>query len=169
MDILKTATDWTRAEVLSSAVFVVFGLMFLAASFGFWQLGKTDVARAYTIPTLLAGGLLVILGVGLLVPSFQRIEGFAAAYGADSSAFVTAELARSEKVLNEYRIAVFRVIPLMVATCAILIMLLDCPLWRASLITIVAILGVILVVDTNAHARLEAYHTQLERAAKQQR
>ncbi|WP_222435302.1 hypothetical protein [Puniceibacterium confluentis] len=60
MDIVKTATDWTRAEMLSSSFFILFGLSFLLASFGFWQLGRTDIARAYVVPMLVAGTLILI-------------------------------------------------------------------------------------------------------------
>ena len=83
MDILKTAIDWTRAEMASSAVFVLFGLVFIASSIGFWQLGKTDVAKAYVVPTLIAGTLLLILGSGLLLQSYGRVTSFAEAFNAD--------------------------------------------------------------------------------------
>lgn len=51
MDILKLATDWAKAEVFSTSFFIVFAVVFLIASLGFWQLGKTDLARAYIFPT----------------------------------------------------------------------------------------------------------------------
>ncbi len=88
MDILKTAIDWTKAEMLSSSFFILFGATFLLASYGFWHLGKTDVARAYVIPASVAGGLLLIIGVGIFVQSYGRITGFAQAYEADASAFL---------------------------------------------------------------------------------
>lgn len=64
-------------------------------------------------------------------------------------------------MLNEYRIAVFRVIPLIIDVCALAIPFFEAPLWRASLITTIAIMAVILVIDTNTSARLEAYRGQL--------
>jgi hypothetical protein len=72
MDILKTATDWAKAEVFSIAFFILFGIGFVAAGIGFWQLGKTDLARAYIIPTLVAGALLLIIGFGLFLPISQE-------------------------------------------------------------------------------------------------
>lgn len=62
MDILKMATDWAKGEIFSSAFFIIAGVLFVAASIGFWQLGKTDMAKAYIIPTLVAGALLMIIG-----------------------------------------------------------------------------------------------------------
>ena len=41
MEILKTATDWAKTEVFSSAFFIIFGVVFVLASIGFWQMGKT--------------------------------------------------------------------------------------------------------------------------------
>ncbi|MGP6086327.1 hypothetical protein [Antarctobacter jejuensis] len=75
MDILKTATDWAKAEVFSSSFFILFGAAFLVASFGFWHMGKTDMAKAYVIPTLVAGGLLLILGGGLVYGSQKASQG----------------------------------------------------------------------------------------------
>ena len=55
MDMLKTAIDWAKAEVFSTSFFIVFGVLFVLTSIGFWQLGKTDMARANINPTLVAG------------------------------------------------------------------------------------------------------------------
>lgn len=165
MDILKTATDWTRAEMFSSAFFILFGIGFLLASLGFWQLAKTDVAKAYVVPTLIAGTLLLIIGLGIFVPSQTRVASFAAAHTQDPGAFVATELARAERVLNEYRIAVFRVIPVIIAVCALLFMVLDGHLWRASFVTTIAMMAAILLVDTNANQRLQDYRLALVEAA----
>ncbi len=59
MNIVNTATDWTRAEMLSSAFLILFGLSFLLASLGVWELGRTDMARAYVVPMLVAGALIL--------------------------------------------------------------------------------------------------------------
>lgn len=161
MDIVKTATDWTRAEMLSSAFFILFGLSFFLASLGFWQLGRTDMARAYVVPMLVAGTLILIIGVGLFIPSQARLTNFPADYAIDAAGFVADEVARADRVLNEYRIAVFRVIPLIIAVCALAIPFFEHPIWRATLITTIAMMAVILVIDTNANERLEGYREQL--------
>ena len=166
MDIVKTATDWARAEMLSSAFFILFGPSFLLASLEFWQLGRTDMARAYVVPMPVAGMLILIIGVGLFFPSQARLTSVPAAYAIDSADFIAEEIARADRVLNEYRIAVFRVIPLIVAACALAILYFQTPLWRASLITTLIMMAVILVIDTNANARLEGYREQLALAGK---
>ncbi len=168
MDILKTAIDWSKAEMVSSAFFVVFGVVFLVAGLGFWQLGKTDVAKAFVIPALVAGTLLVILGAGLLFSNQSRLAGFPAAYNKDASAFIASEIDRVDKTMKEYGTAVFLVIPIIIAVCSMLIIFLDAPLWRAIMITTIAMMAVILIVDTNANGRLEAYKGQLLSAAKQE-
>lgn len=160
MDILKAATDWTKAEVFSSTFFIGFGLMFLLASVGFWHLGKTEMARAYILPTLVAGGLLLAIGLGIFAQSYLRVTGFETAFTSDAPSFVASEIARAERVLNSYTVSVFRIIPLIIAACAVLIVFLDTPTWRAALVTTIAMMSVILMVDTNAHARLKAYQAQ---------
>ena len=166
MDILKAATDWARAEAFSSAFFILFGIVFLLASIGFWQLGKTAVSKAYVIPTLIAGSLLLVIGLGLFFNNKSRITSFPIAYNKDASAFVETEIVRAEKTLNEYKTIVFRIIPLIIAVSALLIIFIDKPVWRASNITIIAMMVVLLLVDSNADARIEAYKKQLVLAEK---
>ena len=74
MDILKAATDWAKDELISTPFFILAGAVFLMCSLGFWQVGKTDLARAYIIPTLVAGSLLVIIGLGLFFTNKARIQ-----------------------------------------------------------------------------------------------
>jgi len=62
MEILKIATEWAKAEVFSSRFFVLFALLFLIGSIGFWQLGKTETAKAYTIPTVVVVVVVVVVG-----------------------------------------------------------------------------------------------------------
>ena len=167
MDILKTATDWAKAEVFSTTFFILFGLVFVAASIGYWQLGKTELARAYIIPTLVAGALLLIIGFGLFFTNKSRIAQFEKAYNKDAAAFVESELARAESTLKEYKTIVFTAIPIIIAACAIIIMFISKPVWRASMITTIAMLVVILLIDGTAHARMETYKKQFILVEKQ--
>ena len=161
MNILKEATDWAKAELFSTPFFVLFGIMFVAASIGFWQLGKTDIARAYIIPTLVAGVLLMIIGLGLFFNNKARITQFEKDYNNDKLAFVESELERAEATLKEYQTVVFKAIPVIIAVCALMIIFLNAPIWRASLITTIAMLSVILLIDGTAHDRIDAYNEKL--------
>lgn len=164
MDILKASIEWARAEVFSSQFFILFGVFFLIASLGFWQMGKTELARAFVTPTFVAGVLILIVGVGIFFANRSRISSFEKAYHEDATAFVTSELARTEKSMNEYQTIVFKVIPVLIIIACLLIMFSDRPMWRAISTTVIAMLVVILLVDNNANARIEAYHQQLELA-----
>ena len=162
MEILKLATEWAKAEVFSTRFFILFAILFLTASLGFWQLGKTEIARAYIIPTLVAGTLLMTIGLGLFYTNKSRITQFEAAYNQDSTAFVESEFARIEKALNEYKTIVFKAIPFLIIVAALLIVFVDRPIWRASAITAIAMLVVILLIDGTAKDRIENYGKQLE-------
>jgi len=161
MDILKLATDWAKAEVFSSTFFVIFGVAFILAGVWFWQLWKTQIAKAYILPTLIAGGLLLIIGIGIFFANKARTSSFVTDYTNDASTFVQSEIVRTEKSLNEYRVIVFKVIPFIIVLCSLLIVFIDSAKWRACMITIIAMMVVILVVDSNANARLEIYSEQL--------
>lgn len=161
MDIIKASTDWARAELFSTPFFVIFGLGFLIACFGFWQLGKTEMARAYIIPTLVAGSLLIIIGLGLFFTNKSRLANFPVAYEKDAKAFIASELERTEATLKEYDTIVFKAIPLILIICSLIILFMNKPIWRASAITAMAMLMVILLVDGTASARVENYSKQL--------
>lgn len=161
MSILKTATDWARVEIFSTSFFIVFGVVFLLASVAFWQLGKTDIAKAYVISTAVVGVILIIIGVGLSYTNYTRVTDFEVAYTQDAADFVTSEIARAEATLKEYQLVVFKIIPVLIAICALLIIVMDAPMWRASLITTIAMLAVILLIDGTAHSRIEIYYHEL--------
>ncbi len=158
MEIIKASTDWARSELFSTPFFVLFGIGFLIASVGFWQLGKTEMARAYIIPTLVAGSLLVIIGVGLFFTNKARQTNFPIEYNKDASAFVKSELDRAAATLKEYDTIVFKAIPFIIIVCSLIIVFLDKPIWRASAITAIAMLVVILLIDGTASARVENYN-----------
>ncbi len=167
MDILKASTDWAKAEVFSTSFFILFAIGFLAASIAFWQLGKTDLAKAYVIPLAVCGSLLLIIGVGLVYTNVTRISSFESDYNQDKSAFVKAELERVDATLKEYQTIVFKAIPFIILAAALLIVFMDKPVWRASAITAIAMLIVILLIDGSAHARIGTYGKQLELAGKE--
>ncbi|WP_220764101.1 hypothetical protein [Flavobacterium sp. UMI-01] len=161
MELLKLATDWAKAEVFSTRFFIIFATLFLIASIGFWQLGKTDLAKTYIIPTLVAGLLLMTIGLGLFYTNKSRITQFETAFSADATAFYLSEIERSESTLKEYTI-VFKVIPILIIVAALLILLVNTPTWRAISITTIAMLIIILLVDGTAHARIESYNKELQ-------
>lgn len=161
MDLLYLATDWAKAEVFSTRFFIIFAILFLLASFGFWQLGKTDLAKAYIIPTLVAGLLLMTIGLGLFFTNKSRITQFEEEFKADIPSFYQSELQRTESTLKEYTI-VFKVIPLLIIVAALLILFIYTPTWRAISITSIAMLIVILLIDGTAYSRMEVYHAELK-------
>ena len=161
MELLKLATEWAKAEVFSTRFFIFFAILFLTASIGFWQMGKTDLAKAYVIPTLVAGLLLMTIGLGLFYTNKSRIIQFEKSHNTDVSTFYQSEIERTESTLKEYTV-VFKVIPILIVVAALLILLVNTPSWRAIGITTIAMLIVILLVDGTAHARIEAYHKELK-------
>ena len=166
MEVLKFATEWAKAEVFSTRFFIVFALLFLIASYGFWQLGKTDLAKSYIIPSLVAGILLMIIGVGLVYTNVNRISDFEAAYQEDAATFIASEFERIESTLKEYNTIVFKAIPGIMILASLLIIVIDKPVWRASCITTIAMMIVILLIDGTAHSRIVDYKQQLEAITK---
>ena len=161
MDILKTSIDWAWEELLSNGLFALFGAMFLVASLLFWSRGETDMAKAFGFPMMIAGVLMLILSGGLFYGTWKSLTGFSTAFADDNARFIGLEVQRVERTMSQYDTAVFNVIPLMITAAALLIVFVHSPGWRAAFITAIIFLGLIMLIDSNAKARLESYKTNL--------
>lgn len=161
MDILKAAVDWAKDEVFSSLFFILFGMIFLTATIGFWQLGKTEVAKAYIFPTLVAGVLILTVGIGIFIANKSRTQSFVTQYEENATDFIHSEIARTQQSMNEYKTIVFKVIPFIIVVAALLIVFVHTPIWRAISITTIAMMTIIILLDSNANARLTNYNQQL--------
>ena len=146
MDIVKTATEWSKDELFSSLFFILFGIMFVVGSIGFWQLGKTDVAKSFIYPMLIAGALLLTAGIGFFFGNKSRLTNIETEYKANPSAFVQSEIERTEKTMGEYQNIAFKVFPLIIAVAALLMVFVNSPTWRAiSIVTIATLLMLSLI------------------------
>ena len=125
---------------------------FFFASLGFerWQLGKTDLAKAYIIPTSVAAILLLIVGLGLFYTNKSRIKQFNKEYNSNSISFYESEIKRTETTLKEYKV-VFKVIPILIIVAALLILFFNSTTIRAISITTIAMLIIVLLIDGTAY------------------
>jgi len=160
MDILKLSIDWAKAEVFSSKISLLLSLLLFLVALGFWQLGKTAMAKAFVWPILVAGVLLVAVAAGLYFSNKPRITQFETAYNTDAKAFVQTETERTAKSQNNLAL-VFKVLPLIIVAAALLIVFVNTPLCRAIGITTIALMTILMFIDSNTGARNTAYHQQL--------
>lgn len=167
MDILRDSIDWAKSELISTPFFAFAGLVFIAMSIGCWQMGKTELAKSYIIPTLVAGVLLVLIGLGLFFTNKARITQFESAYQENPIAFIDSELERTQSTLKEYKNVVFTGIPIIIVLCATVLYFTKGPLVRASMITTIAMMSIILLIDGLAHARIGEYEEILRRAKEE--
>jgi len=161
MELLNLSTEWAESEVFSTRFFILFAILFFIVSLGFWQLGKTDLAKAYIIPTFVAAILLLIVGLGLFYTNKSRIKQFSEEYKSNSILFFESEIKRTESTLKEYKV-VFKVIPLLIIFAALLILFFDSNTIRAISLTTIAMLIVVLLIDGTAHSRIESYNKSLK-------
>ena len=160
MDILKLSIDWAKAEVFSAKISLLLSLLLFLAALGFWQLGKTAMAKAFVWPILVAGVLIVAVAAGLYFSSKPRITQFETAYNTDAKAFVQTETERTAKSQNQLAL-VFKVLPLIIVAAALLIVFVNTPLCRAIGITTIALMTILMFIDSNTNARNTAYHQNL--------
>lgn len=152
--------DWAKAEVFSAKISLLLALLFFLASLGFWQLGKTAMAKAFVWPMLAAGVLMAAVSAGLYFANSPRVIQFEAAHNTNAKVFVQTETDRTAKSQNDLAL-VFKVLPLIIIAAALLIMLVNTPLWRAIGITTIALMTILMFIDSNTGARNTAYHQQL--------
>ena len=76
MDLINLSTEWAKAEVFSTRFFILFAILFFTASIGFWLFSKIELAKAYVTPNLIAGLLIMKVGIGLFNTNKSRIKSF---------------------------------------------------------------------------------------------
>lgn len=162
MDIVKQSIEWAKDEVFSSLIFIFFGSVFVLGTLGFWQLGKTEVAKAFIYPTMVAGAFLLMLGIGMFFSNKAKVKNIDAEFEKDAVSFVQEEIKRTEKTMGTYQLMVFKVFPAIAIAACLLMIFVSSPIWRGISITLVALFGVIFMVDSNANARLQNYHSHLK-------
>jgi len=161
MDIVKTAIEWAKAEIVSAQIFIFFGVLFLLGSVVFWQLGETEFTQAFIYPMLVTGALLLAAGLGFYFGNKTRLANFESDYNANPATFIESEIARTEKTIASYENVAFKVFPAIIVVAVLLIIFMDSPVWRATNSTIIAFFAVLILLDSKAHTRIKAYHQQL--------
>ena len=104
---------------------------------------------------------MLILGGGLFYGTWKSLTGFSTAFADDNARFIGLEVQRIDRTMSQYGTAVFNVIPLLITAAALLIVFVNSPGWRAAFITVIIFLGLIMLIDSNANARLERYKADL--------
>ena len=161
MDILKIATDWAKIELISNAVFVLASIIFLSVSFALQTYARESHFSTYALPFLIAAILLLILGAGLLFSTWQHSTNLEFQFQQDKALFIQAELTRAEKTISQYKLAVYMIFPALglISFCILLVFQNDQV--RASAVTSVIVLLILIIVDTAAKERLIKYTKDL--------
>jgi len=157
MDILKQSVSWAEGEVLSAKLTLLYSLLIFIAAIGFWQLGKTQLAKALVVPMFVTGFLIVTIGIGLFYANHKRVTGFRTEYENSPATFIQKEKLRTETSMNAYK-GVFRFVPALIIAAALLLIFFPAPVCRAIGIAVILLCVSVLVIDGNGDARNTAYH-----------
>ena len=90
----------------------------MIASIGFWLFVKTNSAKDYVIPNLIAVILIMIVGIGLFYTNKNRIKSFENDFNNDPAVFIINESNRIELTLKECK-NVFIIIPIIIMIAAL--------------------------------------------------
>jgi len=119
------------------------------------------------LPMLVVGILTLTIGLGLFFTNKSRVSSFVKDYNKDASAFVQSKIIRTGKTIKDFQTTVYKVIPIIIIVAALLFIFIDKPLWRAISISTIAMMIVIMMIDTNSYTRYVEYHKQLVLVEKQ--
>lgn len=162
MDILKIATDWVKIELVSNSVFILASIIFLFTSFFLKSYARDSGFFVYYLPLVIAAILLLILGAGLFFSTWQLSANLETNFLKDRQLFIDAELMRAEKTISQYNLAIGLIFPALglVNFCILLIFQNDHV--RASSVTFLVVLVILIIIDTAAKERLTNYAKHLE-------
>jgi ABC-2 type transport system permease protein len=161
IDVLRLSTDWAKAEVFSAKMVTLLSVLVFLAALGFWQLGKTAMAKAFVWPLMVTCVLTMAIAAGLYFTNKPRILSFETAYKNNPDEFIRNEIARTAKSQKDLATIVFKVLPTIIIVAALLVMLVSTPLWRAIGITTIALMACLMFIDSNTAERNANYHQQL--------
>ncbi len=162
MEILKAASDWAKSEIVSSIFFMLFGIAYLLAAFGFWQWGNSPLTKALVIPILIAGGLLLSAGISFYISNKSRLTSFETSYKTNPSALIESEIERTTQTIRTYENVALKVFPAVIVVAALLSIFISNPIIRAICIAMIAFLSVLVILDSQALKRIKIFNQQLE-------
>jgi len=162
MDILKAASDWAKAEIVSALFFIFFGVVYLFAAFFFSKRGTTALTDALVIPIMVAGALLLIAGLSFYFSNKSKLTNFEKAYKTNPSAFIESEIERTAQTIKTYENVALKVFPAIIAVAALVSVFISSPIVRAICMAIIAFLIVLVLLDSQALKRIKTYNQQLE-------
>lgn len=162
MEIVKAATTWAKAEIISAIFFILFGLIYILISFYFKQMGSNTLGNALFTPLLIAGALLVLAGIGFYVSNKSKLNNFEKDYRSNPASVVQAELERTESTIKTYQNVALKVFPAIMLIAAVIAFFVASPLLRAICIAVFAFLFVLVLLDSQALKRMKVYQNHLE-------
>lgn len=165
METLKAATVWSKAEISSSIIFMLFGLAYIIGSVVLWKTGNDPLAKATFVPLLMAGGLLVGAGAGFYFSNKSKLNNFETEYNANPTDFVGSEIERTESTMKTYENVALKVFPLLILLAALVAFFVPSIRIRSICIGIIAFFVVLVLLDSQALKRMKIYHTHLKSAS----
>jgi len=164
MEIIKAATEWTKAEIISSVFFMLFGLAYMLGSVGFWKIGNSPFTKALVIPFLIVGALLLSAGIGFYLSNKTRLANFENEYNENPSEWINSEIDRTESTIKTYENVALKVFPAIIVLSALLAFFIANPTVKAISIAVIAFFVVLVVLDSQALKRIKVYHNELKLA-----
>lgn len=162
MEIVKAASEWAKAEIVSAMFFMLFGLVYLFASIGLWQYGTTSLMKATFIPLLVAGALLLMAGIGFYFSNKSKLNNFEKEYKANPSELINSELSRAASTIKTYENVALKVFPLLIIIAGLVFWFVSNPTIKGICIGVIAFFFVLVLLDSQALKRMKTYHQALE-------
>ncbi len=162
MEIIKGATEWAKAEMVSAILFMAFGLIYILVSVGAWKLGSTALTKSLIIPILVAGVLLLSAGIGFYTSNKKLLNNFEKEYNTDAAQLISKEIERTGSTIKTYENVALKVFPAIILVAVIVLFFVSNTTVRAIAIALIAFFSVLVLLDSQALKRMKTYHQQLK-------
>lgn len=162
MEIVKAATIWTKAEIVSSMWFMFFGVVNILVAIGFWKFGNVEILKALILPLLIVGGLLLGAGISFYLSNSSRLSNIEKDYHNDISAWINSEFEKTESTIRTYENVALKIFPGIILVALLIIVFVAHIKVRAICIAIMVFLLTLVLLDSRALKRIKTYHKQLE-------
>lgn len=161
MDIVSSAKNWAKAEIKSSFFFMLFGIGYLFIAIFVKQMENSPLAISLFIPLMIAGGLLLLAGISFYFSYKSKLINFEKNYKANPLTFLLAEIESTAKTIKTYQNVALKVFPVIILIATLIALFISLPIVRAICIGVIAFLGVLVILDSQALKRMKTYHQHL--------
>ncbi|MBT8256272.1 MAG: hypothetical protein KJO23_07010 [Bacteroidia bacterium] len=160
MEFIQHTIEWCRGEIFEGKLSILFGIVILLASLGYWKFGSTDAAKAMFVPLLMVALLSIAIGAYLIQANSKRITHYTEQFEQTPAEFILSEQERTAAFIKWYPYTQYILFGLGILAMLCLI-LSNKPLLRAIGIALLLLVLYMFTLDHFSEERAYKYRREI--------